>query len=87
MIGRVNLSDLSRYRTELMGISAVLIMLCHSTAYIDMPLWFMYVLSLANIGVDFFLLLSGMGMWYSLSKLEHHICGGLMSKWGSLSEK
>ena len=66
MVKYVNLGDLSRYRTELMGLSALLILICHSTAYIDMPSIVVYALSVANIGVDLFLFLSGMGMWYSL---------------------
>lgn len=70
----VNLGDLSRYRTELMGLSALLILICHSTAYIDMPSIVVYALSVANIGVDLFLFLSGMGMWYSLQKLHVTFC-------------
>ena len=66
----VNLGDLSRYRTELMGLSALLILLCHSSSYVDMPQVMVYVLSAANIGVDLFLFLSGMGMWFSLSKFR-----------------
>lgn len=68
MVKYVNLGDLSRYRTELMGLSALLILICHSTAYIDMPSIVVYALSVANIGVDLFLFLSGMGMWYSLQR-------------------
>lgn len=78
----VNLVDLSRFRTELMGISAMLILLCHSTAYIAMPIGVMYALSVANIGVDLFLFLSGVGMWYSLSKLNCDIDSGLYCMWG-----
>lgn len=64
----VNLGDLSRYRTELMGLSALLILICHSTLYIYMPSIVVYALSVANIGVDLFFFLSGMGMWYSLQR-------------------
>lgn len=62
------LSKISEYRTELMGMSAILILICHSVAYIEMPRILHYVLSLGNIGVDLFLFLSGMGMWFSLTK-------------------
>ena len=62
------LSKISEYRTELMGMSAMLILICHSVAYIEMPRILHYVLSLGNIGVDLFLFLSGMGMWFSLTK-------------------
>lgn len=62
------LSKISKYRTELMGMSAILILVCHSVAYIEMPRILQYVLSFGNIGVDLFLFLSGMGMWFSLTK-------------------
>ena len=62
------LSEISEYRTELMGFSAILILICHSVAYIEMPRILHYVLSLGNIGVDLFLFLSGMGMWFSITK-------------------
>lgn len=68
MVRYVNLGDLSNYRTELMGFSALLILICHSTAYIDMPSIVVYAFSVANIGVDLFLFFSGMGMWYSLQR-------------------
>ena len=64
---KFNLSYLSKYRTELMGVSTLLILLCHSIAYIKMPVVLHYAISFSNIGVDFFLFLSGMGLWYSLS--------------------
>ena len=50
-----------------MGISTLLILLCHSIAYIKVPVVLHYAISFSNIGVDFFLFLSGMGLWYSLS--------------------
>ena len=50
-----------------MGVSTLLILLCHSIAYIKMPVVLHYAISFSNIGVDFFLFLSGMGLWYSLS--------------------
>ena len=62
------LSKISKYRTELMEMSAILILVCHSVAYIEMPRILQYVLSFGNIGVDLFLFLSGMGMWFSLTK-------------------
>lgn len=64
----IELYELSKYRKELMGFSALLIFVCHAYAYIDLPTLLGYVLSIGNIGVDCFLFLSGMGLWYSLSK-------------------
>lgn len=49
--------DFSKYRTQLMGISMLLIMLFHVEA-----------LPLGYVGVEFFLLISGIGLYFSLSK-------------------
>lgn len=68
-----NLGEISRYRTELMGFSALLILFCHSIAYVKMPQVLSYAISFGNIGVDLFLFLSGMGMWFSLSKSDKSI--------------
>lgn len=65
---KTDLSDFSKYRNELMGISAILIWVCHAYGYVELPISLQYVLSLGNIGVDLFLFLSGMGLWYSLEK-------------------
>ena len=62
------LSKISEYRTELMGMSAILILICHSVAYIEMPRILHYVLSLGNIGVDLFLFLFVIRIWFSLTK-------------------
>lgn len=62
------LSILSEWRTELMGLAAILIIICHSTAYIHLPKVLSYVLSLGNVGNEIFLFLSGMGLYYSLNK-------------------
>lgn len=51
-----------------MGLSAMFILICHSIAYVDMPKVLFYALSFGNVGVDLFLFLSGMGLWYSLRK-------------------
>lgn len=73
IVRNFNLGDISRYRTELMGFSAILILFCHSIAYIKMPQVLYYAISFGNIGVDIFLFLSGMGMWYSFSKSDKSI--------------
>ena len=64
------LLDISCYRGELMGLSAIFILICHSIAYVDMPKVLFYALSFGNVGVDLFLFLSGMGLWYSLRKRQ-----------------
>ena len=53
-----------------MGLSGLLILFCHSIAYIKVPMVIHYAVSFANIGVDLFLFLSGMGLWYSLSRSD-----------------
>ncbi len=66
---KFNLNLLTKYRLELMGISAILIILCHSVVEgVKMPLILSYLLSLGNAGVDIFLFLSGMNMYFSLKK-------------------
>ena len=67
-----DLSLLSKYRTELMGISALMILVCHAPGNgIGMPKYLEYALVQGQIGVDIFLFLSGMGLWYSLSKISY----------------
>lgn len=51
-----------------MGISAILILICHTTGHdVYMSRWLMYVVAQGQIGVDIFLFLSGMGLYHSLS--------------------
>lgn|SRR5574344_894988 len=62
----LNLNDISRYRKSLMGLSMIFIMLLHvplDESYILQP-----IKDMGNIGVDIFLFLSGIGLWYSWSK-------------------
>ena len=68
---------LSKYRTELMGVGAICILLCHSVGRdVLMPGFLSQILSYGNIGVDIFLLSSGMGMFYSLSRCQFSDGGG-----------
>ena len=69
---------ISKHRTALMGIAAIMILLCHSAPRISMPPAIAYPLSFLNIGVDIFLFLSGMGIYYSLYYLEQTGHGGVM---------
>ena len=57
------LNDISRYRGELMGLAMVLIILFH----ISLPRHdsFYGLVRMGNIGVDIFLFLSGIGLWFS----------------------
>ena len=72
-----DLSLLSKYRTELMGFSAIGIIMCHACGNnVAMPSVLWQICSLGQIGVSIFFLLSGMGMYYSLLKTEQ---GGVIA--------
>lgn len=73
---RFRLCDLSTYRTALMGVAALMIIACHAPAYgVFMPQWVRKLAVLGNYGVDIFLLLSGLGCYYSLRKQGSTTCG------------
>ena len=62
------LSNISRYRGELMGIAMILIILFHiPLARADA---FFGLHRLGNVGVDMFFFLSGMGLWFAWTKRE-----------------
>lgn len=64
-----NLELLSKYKKELMGVYAIGIILCHAHATIcDMPSIVEKILSLGTICTEMFMLLSGIGIFYSLRK-------------------
>lgn len=61
-----NINIYSKYRTELMGVATLLIIICHAPAYnVIMPQWLSTILSNGGFGVDIFLFLSGMGIYNS----------------------
>ena len=62
----ISLSDISRYRGELMGLAILFVMLFH----VNLPRndMFFGLRRLGNIGVDMFFFLSGMGLWFSWMK-------------------
>lgn len=65
-IREIELADVSRYRGELMGAAILFIILFHvPLARNDM---FFGLRRCGNIGVDMFLFLSGVGLWYSWVK-------------------
>lgn len=52
-----------------MGMSIIMILLCHARMDgAQLPDVVLSILSLGNWGVDIFLLVSGIGMYYSISK-------------------
>ena len=76
-----DLGLLSKYRTHLMGISAVFVLICHSNVYdVAFPAFVRKIFRFGNVGVDIFFLLSGIGCYYSISRLAHHTMLGY-GKW------
>ena len=64
-----NLSLLSKWRQELMGGGTLLILICHAYGNnVVMPTMIERIVDNAQIGVDLFLLLSGIGIAFSLNK-------------------
>lgn len=64
-----DLSLFSTYRKELMGISAIAIILCHASGRgVILPVVLVNIFSYGNLGVDIFLLLSGIGMYFSFNQ-------------------
>lgn len=66
-----NSNIFSRYRTELMGIATLMIIVCHLPAQgVAMPSVMARIIGSGGIGCDVFLFLSGMGMWYSMNSVR-----------------
>lgn len=61
-------SILSQYRTELFGLSALLIVFFHFHVWQIIPEYTKYIFRFAFGGVDIFLFLSGIGLCYSIEK-------------------
>lgn len=62
---------ISKYRGQIMGVASIMVVLLHfvSELYPDFYIpGITLIISRGNIGVDVFLLVSGMGLWFSMSK-------------------
>lgn len=68
LIPRFSASWISEYRTELMGIASIGVILCHACQHCDLPSPLFKLLSLGNECVDIFLFLGGVGIYFSLAK-------------------
>lgn len=67
----MNINDISKYRTHLMGVATLLVIFGHSAENgVVMPMWMESLCGLASVGVDIFLLVSGLGLWYSLRNVQ-----------------
>lgn len=69
-----NLQLISKYRTELMGFATILILLCHAYSNgVQLPHILEKILALGQTGVELFLFLSGIGIYYSLALSKNKI--------------
>ena len=64
----MNLELLSRYRTPLMGIAIIGIMLFHSSFPVEYYSILGFIFNNGYVGVEIFFLLSGFGIYFSISK-------------------
>lgn len=70
----MDLSLFSRHRTSLMGVAAMLIVFCHASGFVpDASPVLKKQMESGNLGVDIFLLLSGIGLFYSLASRTKNI--------------
>lgn len=67
------LTLLSKYRTQLMGFAMLLILIFHTTIDISNINILKNLKNIGNVGVDIFLLLSGLGLYFSYSKKNNKI--------------
>lgn len=64
---KIDVSQLSVFRTQIMGLAALMIIVCHAPASgVNMPDILARLMGLGNFGVDIFFFLSGIGCYYSL---------------------
>lgn len=67
---RFQLSLISKFRSEIMGVAIILVLLCHCDSF-SWGIFHSYVEQLVKIaacGVDIFLFVSGFGLFYSMKK-------------------
>ena len=67
----IDFSLVSKFRAQLMGLAAIFIILCHTSLYFEgnvQTIYSIYICQLMQSGVDIFLLLSGLGCYYSYRK-------------------
>lgn len=71
----IDLHDVSRYRSELMGVAMIFVILFHT--FVERTDAFYGLHRMGNVGVDIFLFLSGIGLWFSWAKTpDSHLSGG-----------
>lgn len=73
-----NLSLISKYRSALMGLATIGILMCHAPANgVVLPSYLNSLLGLGQGGVIIFFLVSGIGLYFSTRKLEYSVFGVL----------
>lgn len=73
-----DLSLISKYRSALMGIATIGILMCHANAYgVSLPFHLDSVFGLGQGGVMIFFFVSGVGLYFSSRKIEYSVSGVL----------
>lgn len=67
------LKQISKYRFELLGVATLMIIICHSSNFVNfgnskMDFMIRKIVTYGNLGVPIFAFLSGWGIYYSLDK-------------------
>ena len=71
-----NLGLVSKYRSALMGMATIGILMCHAPANgVNLPFHLNSILGLGQMGVMIFFFVSGLGLYYSTRRMEHSISG------------
>lgn len=71
-----NLGLVSKYRSALMGMATIGILMCHAPANgVNLPFHLNSVLGLGQMGVMIFFFVSGLGLYYSTHRMEYSACG------------
>ena len=74
-MNQFHLDIISKYRTELMGLSAIGVLCCHAVGNnVLLPSYVNKIMVLGQLGVNIFFFLSGVGIWYSLQNIENIVC-------------
>ena len=60
-----NISIISKYRGELLGVATLMIVIGHSISIVNFPSIVKKILAYGTVGVNIFLFLSGIGLYYS----------------------
>ncbi len=72
----LNLELISKYRSALMGIATIGILMCHAQSNgVNLPFHLNSILGLGQMGVMIFFLVSGIGLYYSTKRMEYSASG------------